>query len=52
MKYEFCSIRVNVTKYDVTFATKEVFQPPPSPRGFATAVNTSLAQANKFRESF
>jgi len=23
MKYKFCSIRINVTKYDITFATKE-----------------------------
>jgi len=28
MKYKICSIRINVTKYDVTFATK---LPQPSP---------------------
>jgi len=30
MKYKFCSIRINVTKGDVTFATKGGFnsQPP------------------------
>jgi len=22
MRYKFCSIRINITKYDVTFATK------------------------------
>jgi len=27
MKYKFCSIRVNATKYDVTFATKGVSNP-------------------------
>jgi len=27
MKYKFCSIRINVTKYDVTFATKGVLTP-------------------------
>jgi len=30
MKYKFCRIRINVTKYDVTFATKwGVLTPPP-----------------------
>jgi len=28
MKYKFCNIRINVTKYDVTFATKEGFLTP------------------------
>jgi len=28
MKYKFCSIRINVTKYDITFATKEVLPHP------------------------
>jgi len=28
MKYKFCSIRINVTKYDVTFATKRGSKPP------------------------
>jgi len=28
MKYKFCSIRINVTKYDVTSATKGGFNPP------------------------
>jgi len=27
MKYKFCSFRINVTKYDVTFATKGVLNP-------------------------
>jgi len=29
MKYKFCSIHINVTKYDVTFATKGVYPPAP-----------------------
>jgi len=33
MKFKFCGIRINVTKYDVTFATKrEVL----TPRSYAT----------------
>jgi len=36
MKYTFCSIRFNVTKYDVTFA-KEGSNPLP-PRGYAMEV--------------
>jgi len=28
MKYKLCNIRINVTKYGVTFATKEVLTPP------------------------
>jgi len=31
MKYKFYSIRINVTKYDITFATKEGFNPKTSP---------------------
>jgi len=31
MKYKFCSIRINVTKYDVTFTTKGEFLPLPPP---------------------
>jgi len=34
MKYKFYSIRINVTKYDVTFSTKRELPPPP--RGYAT----------------
>jgi len=30
MKYKFSSIRINVTKYDITFATNEVLNPPVS----------------------
>jgi len=37
MKYKFYSIRINVTKYDVTFATKGVLPPF---RGCSTAWNT------------
>jgi len=29
MKYKFCSIHVNATKYDVTFATKGGSNPTP-----------------------
>jgi len=33
MKYKFCSIRINVTKYEIAFATKEGVltsnRPPP-----------------------
>jgi len=29
MKHKFCSIRINVTKYDITFATKGRDPPPP-----------------------
>jgi len=36
MKYKFCGICINVTKYVVTFATKGVSNPPP--RAYATAV--------------
>jgi len=28
MKYKFCGIRIDVTKYDVTFAAKEGSNPP------------------------
>jgi len=28
MKYKFRSIRITITKYDVTFATKREFYPP------------------------
>jgi len=28
MKYKFCSVRINVTKYDVTFFTKGDFYHP------------------------
>jgi len=34
MKYRFCSIYINVTKHDVTFATKRrslISNPPPTP---------------------
>jgi len=31
MKYKFCSIRINVTKYDVTFATGGSITPKSSP---------------------
>jgi len=37
MKYKFCSIFINVTKYDVTFSTK--FYLPPLPCGCVTAIN-------------
>jgi len=37
MKRKFCNIRINVTKYDDTFATN-VFLTP-SLRGYATAWN-------------
>jgi len=37
MKYKFCSIRIDVTKYDVTFATEGVVLIPSSPHGYATA---------------
>jgi len=45
MKYKFCSIRINVIKYDVTFATKGRF-------GYATALKNgctlnSVAQVNR-----
>jgi len=30
MKYRFCSIRINVTKYDITFVTKGAILPPVS----------------------
>jgi len=36
MKYKFCSIRINVTKCDVTFATKGGSNPPLR-RSYATA---------------
>jgi len=31
MKYKFCAIRINVTKYDVTFVTKGGFNPQTLP---------------------
>jgi len=34
MKYKFCSIRINVTKYDIIFATKGSLTS--HPRGYAT----------------
>jgi len=40
MKFKFCTrIRLNVTKHDVTFATKQkrVLTPIPPPRDYATA---------------
>jgi len=37
MKYKFCSIRINVTKYDFTFSTKGKGSKPPS-RVYATGV--------------
>jgi len=39
MKYKFSSIRISVTKYDVTFATKSFYTPPPtsSPCAYVTA---------------
>jgi len=43
MKYKFCSICINVTKFDVTFVTKGVL-PPPSPCGYATGKPTNLSQ--------
>jgi len=39
MKYKFCSIRINVTKYDVTFATKG---------GYATDIHTYRLQSRCF----
>jgi len=38
MKYKFCRIRTNVTKYDVTIVTKGGFNP--QPRGYATGSTT------------
>jgi len=40
MKNKFCTIRINVTKYDVTFATKEGFYPHPQPCGYVTGRKT------------
>jgi len=43
MRYKFCSIRVNVTKYNVTIATKGASNPPTSlPRGYTTAWSSKL----------
>jgi len=39
MKYKFCYIRINVTKYDVTFDAKG--GSIPSPHGYATAMKCS-----------
>jgi len=36
MKHKFYSIRLYVTKHDVTFVTKREFYPHPTPSGFAT----------------
>jgi len=43
MKYKFCIIRINVTKYDVTFSTKGDSNPlpPPPSRGY-TVPNTNV----------
>jgi len=43
-KVKFCSIRINVTKFDVTFATKEVGYPSPPP-----PVSTPLTGTNNFK---
>jgi len=42
MKHKFCSIRINVTKDNVTFGTKGVLtlDPSPLPRGYATATTS------------
>jgi len=50
MKYKFCSIRINVTKYEVAFATGGGGSTPP-PRGYATELAnwlkpTSLAKTD------
>jgi len=42
MKYKFYSIRINVTKHDVTFATKGGGQP--SPPSVATALYRYIKQ--------
>jgi len=44
MKYKFCSIRITVTKYDITFAIKGGGSHPSTPRGYATAVVTFSAK--------
>jgi len=42
MKYKFCSIHINVTKYDVTFATKEwVLTPNPVATPLVGSLNRS-----------
>jgi len=38
MKYKFCSIRINATKYDITFVTKRGLTPLPPSRVYATGV--------------
>jgi len=40
MKYKFCSIRINVTKYDVTFAIKGILT-------FKISMATPLVQMDK-----
>jgi len=44
MKFKFCSIRKNVTKYDVTFAAKRKGSNlQPFPRGYAAGVKKKPA---------
>jgi len=47
MKYKFCSIRINVTKYDVTFVTKGDPTPPP-PCGYDTEERRYLASQKMY----
>jgi len=45
MKYKFCSICINVTKYDVTFAQKAGSNPlPPVATPLLAAANTTQAR--------
>jgi len=42
MKYRFCSIHINVTQYEVTFATKGVLTPVVTPLPNAAFTHAGL----------
>jgi len=46
VRYKFCSIRINVAKYDVAFAAKRDSNPsPPNSHGYATALHKDTTSA-------